>query len=174
MNKVGKWVLGLSIIGVVVGFAYKVMTEAKKLADFCYDFGGYKLTGLSLKEITMDIIVRIKNKSNVNVVLTGYNFKVFVNGVFVSRIINNTSQPISAGSKEPVAFTVMFDPKEALKGVLTLDNILTASVDKNKIIIKISGYFGVNIGGVRLDNFPLEMQSSLAEILSPSPNTKPC
>lgn len=174
MNKVGKWILGLSIVGVVVGFAYKVMTEAKKLADFCYDFGGYKLTGLSLNEITMDIIVRIKNKSNVNVVLSGYNFKVFVNGTFISRVMGNKPQPIFAGKKEPIVLGIVFDPREVLKGLFTVNNLVTAGLDQSKIIVKVSGYFSVNVGGVKVDNFPKEMESSLADMLKPDPNKQPC
>lgn len=174
MGKYGKMILGLSIVGLIGAFAYNVMKQVQKLTEFCYDFGGYKINSISFKEIAMDVILRVKNKSDVSVTVTGYSLRVYVNGNFVSKIESNKQQVIPAQKKEPFSLSFAFDPKVALKNVFTMQNILAGAVDKSKVIIRIDGRFSANVGGVKASNIPVEIESSLAEMLAPSPETAPC
>lgn len=174
MSRFGKIFLGLAIIGVVGGFAYRVLSEAKKLLQYCYDFGGASIRKISLDNIDLDIILNIKNNSKIDMAVTGYDLQLYVNDKYVSTIKSYKNQIFSAGKKEPLRLRLLFNPKEVLKNVINFNNILSFAIDKSKIIIKVSGYFSVNAGGVQVDNYPISISSTLAEILAPSPETTKC
>ena len=122
----------------------------------------------------MDIILNIKNNSSVNMAVTGYDLRMYVNDKYITTIKSNKAQVFAAGKKEPLNLRLLFNPKEVIKNVINWNNILAAGIDKTKLIIKVDGYFSVNAGGVQVDNYPIAITSTLAEILTPSPETTKC
>jgi hypothetical protein len=174
MSRFGKIVLGLAVIAVVTNFAYRIITEAKKLLQYCYEFGGASVRKIGLESIDMDIILNVKNNSKIDMAVTGYDLQIYVNEKYVSTVKSYKNQIFKSGKKEPLRLRLLFNPKEVLKNVINFNNLLSFAIDKSKIIIKVSGYFSVNAGGVQVDNYPISISSTLQEILAPSPETTKC
>ncbi len=162
-------IIVLSILGLASAGAIYLWNQTKKLADFCFDFSGYKITNVTLLNMAVDVYLSIKNKSNLDVIIKGYDLDVYVNGNFISKVTNTNEQQLPANTKQNFTVSVNFNPTTLLKGSLTKDNILNALIDRSKVVFEFKGVLSASFAGVNVSSFPIAIKSSLADMI-PDPN----
>ncbi len=167
----------LIFAGVValVGFGiWYAADQYKKLTDVCFNFDGYDIQKINRERITILVKLKLKNKSDLAITLTSYDFNIFMNGAAVSRIRSNKAQLIKSNSFTVLSLLIDVEPKN-VKSLANWDFISQILLDVNNVKIKIQGTIGAHVSGIGVKSLPISVESKLKD-MRPDPNVKsePC
>lgn len=164
-------ILSVVIITGVVGWHF--YTQAKLLADYCFNVVGHRIIRASWKEIVMQMDFQVYNKSDISIVVDNYDLGVYINKHFVSKVSNPVGQTLAPNSRSIITLIISFTPKQALGGIFNLD-FIKGAMDKQKIMIGLSGFVTVSHQGIRLKNLPVQIEMPLSEMIPKPGEDKPC
>ena len=165
------------IIGGIVATIFAAIgiyayNQYKLLYNYCYAMTGAVIKSFGLNKISITIMVKLKNRSDITIELGDQSYDVFINDYYISTI--KYTKPATWYSKSSVTFPldIEFSPKELLKA--GLKNIQEFITDKNKIIIKIDGFVNAKAGVISIKDLKFNYEMSLAELLAPSEEIEAC
>ena len=168
MTEKSKNAIIYSIFGTVtllLGYAFYSINRQIKLAkQMRVTFGGAKMIPNVGRDVGVKIILSVENKSSLEIMADTLNFDVYVNGIYVNKILQKTSQKIKPEAKSNVEFNVYFNPLEILQG-LKVEDLLKA-LDYKKIKLRIVGYVSGSVDGITFSNFPFEVEETLGNLIS--------
>ena len=164
-------IASIVIIAGVTGWHF--YTQTKLLADYCFNVVGHRIVKVGWKQVIMEIDFQIYNKSDVQVTIDNYDLGIFINGNFVSKISNQVGQVIAPRGRSIVTLVVDFTPQQALAGIFNLD-FLKGALNKEQIIVGISGAVTVSHRGIRLRNLPVQIELPLSEMIPKAGEQVPC
>lgn len=101
----------IGIIAAVGVAAYLVYKQFTKFMEYSLSFRSIKVKNVSAKELKIDLGLNFENKSDLQVVLTKQVYDVFINNVFVSKIVSDKEVVIAPKSKTPMNFDVAVGSK---------------------------------------------------------------
>lgn len=165
----------LIIGGVVIGLgalAWYIYRQANLLLNFCFNFVGYKIHTLNRDKISIELKLSIKNRSGLDVTIDSYNFDVFMNGAFVTKIRSNKNQVIAKHSFSVLSLMVDVEPKKN-KDLANWDFLSRVLFDVNNIKFKITGTVSAKALGISASNVPVDIEMKLKEMLPDSKNPSP-
>lgn len=165
-----KWIIIIAIIIVLLAvggyFAKKQLDKAMKYC-YKYDISKSKINKVSAKEINIDFAIDFKNNSDIEAQINGYTFDVVINDLKVSKLSSKAKISI-----KPASFTTIIVPiKLDLSGLngISLGPIIKYMVtDRSKVMITVKGVVSGGALGINIDDMPIEISMSLAEIMKPS------
>lgn len=164
----------LVLTGLLVGFIY-IRVQIAKLKDYCVKLKGFRFTNASLTDVGINFKLFFKNKSKLEIQLASYDFDLLINNIKVGRLNNSLMQTIAPQATSEINFNLSFNPKKFFNVGDALTFINNTMFDKSKIMIQAKGSFnGKLFNTFELVNYPIEMSSSLAELLKPSEETRDC
>jgi LEA14-like dessication related protein len=167
MTENSKKAIIYSIVGsitLIVGYAIISIRKQIRLAkQMRFSFGGAKVLPNVGKDLGVKIILSVENKSDLGITADLLNLDIYVNGIYVNKILQKTSQKIKPKGKSNVEFNVYFNPLEVLQG-LKIENILMA-LDYKKINLKIIGYVSGSVDGITFSNYPFELEEKLGNLI---------
>lgn len=146
--------------------------QFKLLADSCYAISGGVIHNISTDEVKITLFFKLKNTSDLTIKIQNAQFSIYVNNLFVTKILRKDKQVILSNSDVIFKLDVEFSPKSLLKAGLA--NIAPLIYDKDKLVINIKGTVDAEMGIVKVNKMPFDEKITLKELLSPSPNTKKC
>lgn len=165
----------LIIGGILIGvgaLAWYIKRQANLLKDFCFNFVGYKIINLNRDRITIELKLDIKNKSDIDVTINGYNFDIFMNGAYVSKVLSKKVQKIAKHGFSILNLTVDIEPKKN-KSLANWDFLSRVLLDVNNIKVKIKGDLSATALGINAKNVPVDLEMKLKEMLPDSKNPSP-
>lgn len=142
------------------------------IKDACYTISGGVIHSLTLSNVKMTLFLKIINESDLTIQLSNMNFNIYVNNMFVTKVSKPEIQTLYSKSDAIIQLKFEFNPTDLLRAGIT--NIEPIIYDKEKLIIGIKGSISAKTGIVKLNNFPIDENITLKEILTPSLNPKKC
>tara|TARA_R110000868_G_scaffold150976_3_gene374569 strand:+ start:609 stop:1127 length:519 start_codon:yes stop_codon:yes gene_type:complete len=77
----------------LVGFGINFILKQKKaIENFCYEFTGWKPLSINGSNIQFKGLLNIKNPTDINLLITGYYFDIYVNNNIVAKVFSSKEQ----------------------------------------------------------------------------------
>ncbi len=148
-----------------------LLSQYQKLKKLCFNLTGHFIKKLTANEAIIELYLQIKNLSDLNVVVDGYDFKVLLNERFITTIQSppEIKQAVAANAYSSITLVIAFNPMEALKNVLRIDLAKGMLMDKSQVIFEIKGKVSIDGIGSKAVN----IKKSLAEMVPNGPK-EPC
>jgi LEA14-like dessication related protein len=162
MSQKAKYILAgvLGLVGIAGAFFF---IQYQKLMDYTIKPKRVKVKKVSLSNISMDVFLNFTNKSTLNFDIIEQEYKVYLNGKFVSRVVNYSKNSIKAKSTSLIGVNVQFDPSKVLKVVGS--NLTDLLFNKDKIMIRIDMNLKVSLYGIKV-SIPYTTQDTLKNWMS--------
>lgn len=172
-TKLGVWatiLVGLSGIGIYLYRQYSL------LMDFCYKISKFQVISFSKNDITFRFFLKFRNQSNTKVDVKGFDVDVFIMGVKVASVQDNTEQTIQKNAVSEIAFNVTFVPSQikfpAQKLVELIGFYITGQ--KEKITFQFKGNAKAKVMGVTTPVVPFDVSFNLKELLADDTTPSTC
>ncbi len=128
-----------------------------------------KLAGIKFKLAKPDLAVvnftfSFQNKSDIDIVVTGYNFDFKVNNIFIGKVVSNTSQYIAAYTTSPLEVVGAFDPKKVWGDFLNPE-FLKSLADYKNIGVSLKGYVSAKHKALSIQNIAVEYTVKVGDYL---------
>lgn len=166
---------GLIIGGLLVaatGLAVYMKRQFNLIKESCYTISGGIIHNLALDSVKMTLFFKFVNDSDITIKLSDMNFNIYVNNMFVTKIVRSQEQTVLSKANTIIRLDFEFKPKDLLRAGIT--NIEPIIYDKEKLIISVKGTFSAQTGILKLRNFPIQEDITLKELLTPSSKEKKC
>jgi len=150
-------------IGLVSITAAIAFLQYKKIMNYVIKFKKMKVNNASLNNVNLDLFLLFTNKSDIKFEIKEQDYKVYINNVFVTKIVNYSSNTIEAKQTSDIAVNVNFDPKKLFDtvGRSLLDVALSSKDLKIKLDIKLKvSIWGFSVG------IPYIYETTLKQILA--------
>lgn len=155
------------IAGVLAGvgaLAWYFKSQANLLMQPCVNFVGYKIHKLNRERITIEVKMSIKNKSNFDIIINSYNFDVFMNGAYVTKISSKKATEIKTKSSTVLSLMIDIEPKKN-RDLANWDFLSRILLDINNIKLKIRGSVSAGALGISAKNVPIDIEMKLKEMM---------
>jgi hypothetical protein len=181
MKKIGIIALIIGGAGLLTWTAVTIYKNVMLLLDYCFNPVGYRIISLSLKRFLFEVDLQIKNKSDINVYITGYNFKIYVDGKFATTVHSSTDavtggplrQLLKAKDFSILTLQVDFDPKDVFKAVASVTEIQKAILKPEDMLIGFDGTVSIEVEGVAVKDYAYKDAYSLKYMLPDKDNPSP-
>ncbi len=147
------------VIGATIGVIGYLKKEFDRLENACYTISGGVIHALGLNNVKITLFFKIVNKSDISIEISNAVFNVYVNKMFVSKVLKSNKQLLKAGGETILMVDVEFNPQDLLK--VGINNIAPLLTDKDKLVIGIKGSFDAVAGMVKLKSFPFDKAADL-------------
>ena len=170
---VSGFIVGLGVLtyGLIKWYKYQI----GQALNYCYKIKSYEIVKFDLNKILMNIKLLIRNRSDFDMDLYGYDIKVFINGINIAILKNNIAQKVNNNSLSLITLTVDAIPKNLFKNIQQLTElILYTATDRKKVIIKVEGTVSAGSSFIKVRDLPIDISMSLDDILKDDPNKEKC
>lgn len=161
---------GLALAGIGILAYFKKQWDL--VYNACYTIAGGVVHTLGFNNVNITLFFKVVNESDITIELSDMVFNIYVNKMFVSKVLKPDVQMLYSKSNAIIKIDFQFNPKDLLRAGLT--NIESILYDKDKLIITTKGTFSAKTGIVKLRNFPFDESITLTEIMTPSTAPKKC
>jgi LEA14-like dessication related protein len=117
--------------------------------------------------------VIIRNLSNIGFDIDSYNFDVYLNNILVSNISESIKQTLVPKGLSEISLRVSFNPTKINVGT-ALELVSALMFKKNTTTIRIKGHVSGSIAYIPFTNMPIDVTSTIEEILADDPNAQEC
>ncbi|MEM2138567.1 MAG: hypothetical protein QXM96_00220 [Candidatus Woesearchaeota archaeon] len=113
-----------------------------KLMDYVLNFSRIKINKITKDFIDFDLFLFITNKSNIKYSIVEQEYELFLNNVYLTKMVNYSENVIYPNSKSEIGINIKLNFKDFLeKGKMSLSDILTnknaSLLIKMNLIIKV-------------------------------------
>lgn len=122
------------------------------------------------QKVDMTIYAELDNKGDISAIVKGQHYEVFLNNALVSTINANQLIHINSNGKTTLPISIIFNPSSV--ATIGLNNLLNLLLDKTKINIEIRGYLSMEMGIIKLKNFPIDIKYTLQELIDSAKKAK--
>lgn len=176
-KKIVYWIGGiLAFAGIATGVGIYVKRQTDLLLDFCYNITNFKFIKIDSTGISISFILNIKNQSGISVNIKKYNFDILLNGIKLANINSSQAQTWQKNAVSPIAINVNVkwkDLKEVNFNTVSQMVVFYFS-DKSKLVLKIAGQISAEALKIPVNDYPVTMSFTIAELLAPSSTASTC
>jgi LEA14-like dessication related protein len=174
---VRKSLVGAGIVATIGAIAFGVYLFYKRqiqlALQYCYKISNLKFIKVSKENLTMQIFVKIQNKSDFTVDLKGYDLIIELNDKQIAKITSDSlNDKLVAKSITELSFMVSCNPSEIYDPDYVADLIVYAITDRKKIIIKVLGTLNVKMDFVNIKKLKFDYSTNVYDILNAPPSEK--
>lgn len=176
--------LAVVTFGSLVWAGTAIYKQYMRAMEFDFSPMTYRIVTVSRRRIAFEVDLQITNKSDLDVVIMDYDFDVYINGSFATKIhqpplLDNTGRPVidpithQPKKKEQriapmgdsiVTLVVDFDPNNVFKSVNKFEVITGIITDPSTIVVRFAGSFDIRVSGVKIEKIPYDDQFTLADM----------
>lgn len=136
-------VVGTALVAGAISVMY-ISNQIKKLTNFKISLNRAKIKSFTREKVDIDLFLNFINKSELRITLEGQRYDVFINGVYMTTISNDSVNILEPNDKSILSLNVNFNPSE-LKQKLPLPLIeLITNFRQQKIRVDFT--FKVKLG----------------------------
>lgn len=160
------------LVGVAaLGFGiYKYYSYQLGLAmQYCYKIVNAKILSAKKDNITIQLFLKIQNKSSFALNLKGYDLNVFLNTKKIANIKSDKPEVLANNAVSDLTLMISFNPSKFFNANFIKSLLLFFLIDKSKIVIDIQGSFQAKMNFIGI-NLPVNMSLTLEEIMASSSN----
>lgn len=151
------------------------------LMDYCFNPVGYKIISLSHEKFTFEVDLQIKNKSSIDVSITGYDFNISVDGQPATRVKSKTdsvtggpmNQKLSANDFSILTMVVEFDPRKVFTAIGNITEITKIIAHPETMMIGFNGKVSIEVEGISVKDYNYIDQYSLKDMIPDKNNPSP-
>ena len=160
--QVKKWLIvgGLGVISVALALGY---LQYRKLMNYTVKLGGAKFKQITGKVFSFDLFIKFTNASDINFVISGQEYKVYLNDKFVTTISNTDAVTVLPKTTNTIPINVSFNPTEVLK--LIGSNFSNILLKPETIKIKVDGKLKAKLYGFT-KSIPFVYEATLKELMA--------
>jgi LEA14-like dessication related protein len=169
---------GLMIVGLIAGLAgigfgiYALYRRQIYMAmQYCYKLQKIIPKSFTKDNISMEIWMKILNRSTFALIIKSYSFDIFLNNNFISKIENDQDTIINPQSVNIIKVNLSIKPANILKGQLLLDLVTYYLIDQSRIVIKVMGNLFAQTNFIKI-KLPINYQSNFKELTAPADPAK--
>lgn len=170
-----KKIIFFSVLGLlVVGTGVYLAKQFKLLKDSCWAFSGALIKSLSLSKVELTIMLKILNRSAIDILVRSQKYNIYIGDILVSKIARTVPITIKGKSSQSLSLDVMFVPKDLLKaGWQSITDIIN---QPKKIMITIKGELSLKSGLIAFKTVNIETKMSLQEMIDMynAPDSESC
>lgn len=182
-----RFLIGTFIVlftGSVVWAGVSLYKQYVRAMDFDFDPVTYRIVSVSRRRIAFEVDLSITNKSDLDVVIMDYDFDVWVNGSFVTKIhappvLDDRGYPktdplthepikkqqrIAPMTNSIITLVVDFDPNNVFKSAGKFEIISGIILDPTSIQVRFAGTFDMKVSGVKIEKISYDDHYTLAEM----------
>lgn len=130
-----------------------------------FELGNVKILGLDRSGLNLSMDLKMNNKSNLTITTYKQVYDIYLNDIFVGKILDNKTTVIPKKGVGTFNYRVVVNPALIIKSGI---NILGAG-DMNKMlettIIRIKGTMSARTSGIFLSRLPIDMKFKLGDYL---------
>lgn len=156
----------VGLVGAAIYVGLTISRQIKLLKQIKIKFSGLKVTSFKLDDVGLDVNLLATNISDLKIVLKTINVDIYINGIYVNKVFQQTKQLVSANSTSNLKFNIFFSPVKIFKN-LKPEDILKA-FDYKSLILKVNGYVTGSVDGITFERIPVNLESTLSELISGS------
>lgn len=146
--------------------------QYKLLMNYGINYVGYKILKLSISRIIIEVKFKIKNRSDIDVLVTSFDFNIFLNGVYATKVKSSKQQIIKAKGFSTITLLVDVEPTKN-KELSKWSFLQKALSDIRGIKVKTSGTISAKALGVSVKNQQLDIEMPLRDMLPDNKNPSP-
>jgi LEA14-like dessication related protein len=160
--EVKKWLIvgGLGVISVALAMGY---LQYRKLMNYTVKLGGAKFKNISAKVFNFDLFIKFTNNSDINFVIADQEYKVYLNGKFVTKVTNGTDVTVLPKATNTIPVNIDFNPTDVLS--LLGKNFTNILLHPETITIKVDGKLKVKLYGFT-KGIPFVYEANLKELMA--------
>jgi LEA14-like dessication related protein len=174
MNKIFKYVFIGSAVLLLVGVAFKIKAQYKKLMNYCYRVYSFKINSISKDLVDFTLKIWVRNQSDILLTITNYSFDIFMMAKYVSTASNVINQKLYPNTVSTFDVNIKFVPKDVFKAADLISFLSMALANSEEFKIKITGFAGAKAGILSISNIPMSFDYTLKELMTPSDTETTC
>lgn len=167
MTEGGKKAFIFGVIGSIGALAlyatFSIMKQIQLIKQMKVTLGSIKVIPNVGKDMGIKVSLNLENTSNLNISVDMINFDIYMNGLYINKILQKTSQRIDGKKTSTIEFNVYFNPLELMQGLNI--NLILSAIDYKNIELKIVGYVSGSVDGINFANYPFQLQDKLGNLL---------
>ena len=154
-------ILALLVVGAYLYLQYRKLIEAK------WTFAGKRLKRFGLDRIVFEIFYDVDNRGDLEIAISEQEYDIFLNGRFISKVVNIDNVSINARSVSRMPLTVEVKTADFMK-VLGSNWQAILLGDRSRVIFTVDGHFTMKMGALAFKQFPFSQTFTLASIMNDS------
>lgn len=162
-KKVGSalfWIGGAVLIAGAGTYLYQQWL----LTDYlCYGLKKFKFRKVGLDSTSIDVVLEVENKGNLDIDLKKMAFDIYANGTHVALVNQDVQVSIKPNNKTELPLTISFNPKQVVGNILNILN----QTSFNDISFRFKGKAIVRKWGIPIP-VPFDFSYTIAEMRAPS------
>lgn len=166
----GKYLIIGGLVLALAGIAVYVKRQIDLAMNYCYGVAGAIIHKMGISQIKFTLIVNIYNRSDIDITISNQRYKVYANGMLVSKVYSDEATTIKPHKSTPFKVVVDFNPQDLLKA--GLKNLEGLFVNQEKLNIELNGFVSVSAGFITVKNYQITERMSLKEWMAPSDPTE--
>jgi len=143
--------------------AYSIYQQVQLLKSIKVAFSNIKVLGKKGGEIGFNVILAIKNPSDITFTVDEINIDLYANGAYINKVSQKIGQKISAKQTSNIGFDIYIDIADVFKNVGIVG--LIKDLNYKNIKIKVVGYVSASADGIDIKNFPIQIEDTIGNLI---------
>lgn len=122
--------ISLGLVSIFAGAAY---IQIQKALKYALKFKEFRVKKINLSEISFDLFYDLVNKSAISFDISEIKVDVYVNGFFITKVLNKSDQKVYGNTTTTVGVNVLLEPKKLAKSLKQSAPALLLYPEKLKI-----------------------------------------
>ena len=161
--KIEKKYLVAGLIGLVTITGATLYLQYQKLMNYTIGLKRVKINKLSLSGFDIDLFLNFENKSDLKFTIEKQKYAVYVNGVYLTTMVNDLPNEILPKSVNVLGMNM----KESGKDVVgKLKSLITALASSDKVMVNIVTTMKVKYGFISLSFPPFTYENTLKNMMA--------
>lgn len=164
-KKVINFALIILIVLAISGFGVYAYRQQHLLRKIEVEYDGAKIVSLGWSNTVVDLYLRFTNPSDIDINVTGYRFRIFVNNKPISDVISTDKGLIQPNGESTIAMRFSFSPVQVIKNVMSKDVLSSLLVDYSEINIRVAGKIDINHRGIDIRDIDVNISDNLQSLI---------
>ena len=140
--------------------------------QYCYKISGLKFLKIEKDNISIQLNIKIQNRSDFTVEIKGYDFDIYLNDKKIANVISNKSEMLLGNAISELTFVASCNPQQIFDKEYIAKLISYAITDRRRITIKVVGLINAQMNFVSLKKLKFDYETTAYDIINAPPTEK--
>lgn len=152
------------IISLIIGFivlSYVSIRRWITQIDWGVKSADIEVKKIGLSSIDLKIPIWVYNPTPFDVIITHFNFNIYLNGMFLSNLTSSTNYRLISKYASEFPIMVSIPTRDLLKILERHGGVIDQPKWKEKVRVQVDGTFSAESGVVAINNYAISFDDSL-------------